>query len=58
MTRMEFGLLWGTYLAIMFTDLETGIGIGIVLATFFFAISYARVRPTCWECRGMLTAAW
>lgn len=46
-TRMEFGLLWGTYLSIMFTDLETGIGIGIVLATFFFAISYARVRSAC-----------
>jgi hypothetical protein len=42
-TRAEFALLWATYLAIMFTDLETGIGIGIVLATFYFAISYARV---------------
>eukprot|EP00884_Botryococcus_braunii_P017695 jgi/Botrbrau1/4609/Bobra.60_2s0094.1 len=42
-TRAEFALLWATYLAIMFTDLETGIGIGIVLATFFFAFSYARV---------------
>ena len=41
---IEFLLLWATYLAIMFTNLEAGIGIGIVLATMYFAFSYARVR--------------
>ena len=44
-TRAEFVLLWATYLAIMFSSLEAGIGIGIILATFYFAFSYARVRP-------------
>ena len=44
-TRAEFVLLWATYLAIMFTSLEAGIGIGIILATFYFAFSYARVTP-------------
>ena len=42
-TRAEFVLLWATYLAIMFSSLEAGIGIGIILATFYFAFSYARV---------------
>lgn len=41
---MEFALLWATYLAIMLTNLEAGIGIGIILATMYFAISYAKVR--------------
>ena len=43
-TRMEFALLWATYLAIMYTDLERGIGAGIVMATLYFAYSYAQVR--------------
>jgi SulP family sulfate permease len=42
-TRMEFVLLWATYLAIMYTDLERGIGAGIVMATLYFAYSYAQV---------------
>ncbi|BDA44720.1 Uncharacterized protein C24H6.11c [Coccomyxa sp. Obi] len=42
-TRMEFLLLWATYLAIMYTDLERGIGAGIVMATLYFAYSYAQV---------------
>jgi hypothetical protein len=41
-TRMEFLLLWATYLAIMYTDLERGIGAGIVMATLYFAYSYAQ----------------
>lgn len=41
--NIEFILLWCTYLAIMFTNLEAGIGIGFVLATMYFAFSYARV---------------
>lgn len=39
---MEFLLLWATYLAIMYTDLERGIGAGIVMATLYFAYSYAQ----------------
>ena len=42
-TRMEFALLWATYLAIMYSDLERGIGAGIVMATLYFAYSYAQV---------------
>ncbi len=42
--NIEFILLWCTYLAIMFTNLEAGIAIGFVLATMYFAFSYARVR--------------
>ncbi len=41
---MEFLLLWATYLAIMYTDLERGIGAGIVMATLYFAYSYAQAR--------------
>ncbi len=41
--NIEFILLWCTYLAIMFTNLEAGILIGIILATMYFAFSYARV---------------
>ena len=41
--NIEFILLWCTYLAIMFTNLEAGIAIGFVLATMYFAFSYARV---------------
>ena len=40
---MEFALLWATYLAIMYSDLERGIGAGIVMATLYFAYSYAQV---------------
>jgi len=43
--NIEFILLWCTYLAIMFTNLEAGILIGIILATMYFAFSYARVCP-------------
>lgn len=43
-TRSEFVLLWGTYLAIMYAGLEAGIGAGIVFATLYFAFVYARVR--------------
>lgn len=43
-TRAEFVLLWATYLAIMYTDLERGIGAGIVMATLYFAYSYAKAR--------------
>ena len=42
-TRMEYVLLWLTYLAIMYSDLESGIGAGIVMATLYFAYSYAQV---------------
>ena len=45
-TRMEFVLLWATYLAIMYTDLERGIGAGVVMATLYFAYSYAQARPS------------
>ena len=44
-TRMEYVLLWATYLAIMYSDLESGIGAGIVMATLYFAYSYAQARP-------------
>ena len=44
--NIEFILLWCTYLAIMFTNLEAGIAIGFVLATMYFAFSYARVCST------------
>ena len=43
-TKVEFALLWATYLAIMYSDLERGIGAGIVMATLYFAYSYAQVR--------------
>ena len=41
--NIEFILLWCTYLAIMLTNLELGILIGIILVTMYFAFSYARV---------------
>jgi MFS superfamily sulfate permease-like transporter len=48
---MEYVLLWATYLAIMYSDLERGIGAGIVMATLYFAYSYAQVRPNqCASC--------
>ena len=42
-TRMEFILLWASFLIIMATDLQRGIVIGIVLAVLYFAWSYAQV---------------
>ena len=39
---MEFVLLWATFVAIMLTDLERGIGIGIIMAVLYFAYSYAQ----------------
>lgn len=42
---MEFVLLWATFVAIMLTDLERGIGIGIVMAVLYFAYSYAQATP-------------
>lgn len=44
-SRMEFVLLWATFVAIMLTDLERGIGIGIVMAVLYFAYSYAQASP-------------
>ena len=44
-SRMEFVLLWATFVAIMLTDLEQGIGIGIVMAVLYFAYSYAQASP-------------
>ncbi len=41
-SRMEFVLLWATFVAIMLTDLERGIGIGIIMAVLYFAYSYAQ----------------
>ena len=41
-TRTEFMLLWASFLIIMATDLQRGILIGIVLAVFYFAWSYAQ----------------
>lgn len=43
-TRVEYVLLWGTYISIMLTDLEAGIGIGIILSTLYFTFSYAKAR--------------
>ncbi len=43
---MEFLLLWATFVAIMLTDLERGIGIGIIMAVLFFAYSYAQASAT------------
>ncbi|KAK9810835.1 hypothetical protein WJX73_000129 [Symbiochloris irregularis] len=43
-TKVEFGLLWATYLAIMYAGLEAGIGAGIMMATLYFAFAYARVN--------------
>ena len=45
-TRVEYVLLWGTYISIMLTDLEAGIGIGIILSTLYFTFSYAKARAT------------
>ena len=41
-TRAEFVLLWASFLIIMATDLQRGILLGIVLAVFYFAWSYAQ----------------
>lgn len=43
-TRMEFILLWASFLIIMATDLQRGIVIGIILAVLYFAWSYAQAR--------------
>jgi len=43
---MEFLLLWATFIAIMLTDLERGIGIGIIMAVLYFAYSYAQASAT------------
>ena len=44
---MEFVLLWATFVAIMLTDLEKGIGIGIIMAVLYFAYSYAQASSRC-----------
>ena len=44
-SRAEFILLWMTFVAIIYTDLETGIFAGVVFSVFYFAYSYAKV-PT------------
>ena len=49
-SRAEFVLLWATFVAIMLTDLERGILIGIIMAVLYFAYSYAQastrsIRP-------------
>lgn len=41
-SRAEFVLLWATFVAIMLTDLERGILIGIIMAVLYFAYSYAQ----------------
>ena len=41
-SRTEFVLLWATFVAIMLTDLERGILIGIIMAVLYFAYSYAQ----------------
>ncbi|KAK9845896.1 hypothetical protein WJX81_005443 [Elliptochloris bilobata] len=41
--RAEFVLLWMTFLAIIYTDLETGIGAGVIFSVVYFAYSYAKV---------------
>ncbi|KAL4859503.1 putative vacuolar membrane protein [Chlorella vulgaris] len=42
MTRIEYGLLLATFSAIMQWGLEGGIAAGIVLATLYFALAYAK----------------
>ena len=44
-SRAEFILLWMTFVAIIYTDLETGIFAGVVFSVFYFAYSYAKVHP-------------
>lgn len=44
MSRAEFILLWMTFVAIIYTDLETGIFAGVVFSVFYFAYSYAKVH--------------
>ncbi len=44
MARAEFVLLWMTFLAIIYTDLERGIAAGVIFSVFYFAFSYAKVR--------------
>ena len=46
-SRAEFILLWMTFVAIIYTDLETGIFAGVVFSVFYFAYSYAKVHPEC-----------
>ncbi len=43
-SRAEFILLWMTFVAIIYTDLETGIFAGVVFSVFYFAYSYAKVH--------------
>lgn len=39
----EFVLLWMTFLAIIYTDLETGIAAGVIFSVFYFAYCYSVV---------------
>ncbi|GAX80746.1 hypothetical protein CEUSTIGMA_g8181.t1 [Chlamydomonas eustigma] len=42
LSRPEYILLWCTFVAIMYSGLEAGIGAGIVMATLYFAYEYAQ----------------
>lgn len=42
LSRDEYLLLWATFLVVLQLGLQQGIGIGVVLATLYFAYMYAR----------------
>ena len=42
-TRAEYLLLWGTFIAIMELELEMGVATGMVLCIIFFTVTYAKV---------------
>lgn len=43
-TRAEYLLLWGTFIAIMEFELEMGVAVGMLLCIIFFTVTYAKVK--------------
>ena len=43
LSKAEYALLWLTFVAIMYAGLEAGIGMGIIMATLYFAYEYSNV---------------